>query len=301
MVTTRAQSRAKPLLKVDLDSPFELHYFDEGAAYIVNQIGRLGTRLRLKDQDFVSPSRIDPRFKGKLLRLRKNVPSAVPVLESHEYFKNTVEPLFPRDMLIEQEICEVSPDLLKKYNKELRQDEKNQYLRDQRRAGTYLAEDESHVILVTSMLWDDEHASCDFKPKWLTQSPSAPGESKRCRTCAMQAKYKKLNDFRAFCPLALTSNDEGLLKRHLEGALMKMRGSPIYMLEQLRYAIPFFQRSPMLHRLKELQSANDNQGPLNAELSSEKYQLAMTLRDCTVFMKASLNPEFHGLSYLAAY
>lgn len=197
---------------------------------MVYQIGRPGTRLRSKDQDFVSPSRIDRRFKGKLLRLCKNISSAVPVLESHEYFKNTVEPLFPRGMLIEQEICEVSPELLKKYNKELRQDEKHQYLRDRGRARTYLAEDDSHGILVTSMLWDDEHASCDFKPTWLTQSPSAPGESKRCRTCAMQAKHKKLHDFSTFCPLTLTSDDDGLLKRHLEGALMKMRGSPIYML-----------------------------------------------------------------------
>ena len=195
MVTTRAQSRAKPMLKIDLHSPFELDYFAEGAAYNVYQIGQPGTRLRLKNQDFVSPSHIDPRFKGKLLRLRKHIASAVPVLESHEYFKSTVEPLFPRGMLVEQEICEVSPDLLKGYNKELRQDEKNQYLRDKGRAGTYLAEDEPHGILITSMLYDDKHASCDFKPKWLTQSPSAPEGSKRCRTCAMQAKHKKLNDF----------------------------------------------------------------------------------------------------------
>lgn len=60
MVTTRAQSRAKPLLKISLDSPFELSYFTEGAAYIVYQIGQPSTRLRLEDQDFVPPSRIDP-------------------------------------------------------------------------------------------------------------------------------------------------------------------------------------------------------------------------------------------------
>lgn len=113
------------------------------------------------------------------------------MLESHEYFKNMVEPLFPRGILVEQELCDVSPDVLKKYNKELRQDEKQPYLRDQGHAGTYLAEDEPHGILVTSMLYDDLHASCDFKPKWLTQSPSAPKGSTRCRTCALQAKHKK--------------------------------------------------------------------------------------------------------------
>ena len=302
MVTTRAQSRAKPLLKVDLDSPFELHYFAEGAAYIVYEIVKPVTRLAFEDEDYKSSSRkdgqptIDPRFKGKLLRLRKHIPSAVPVLESHEFFKRKIEPLFPQGMLLEQELCELSPDLLKHYNKELRRDEKQQYLRNKGRAGTYLVEDEPHGLLITSMLYDDKHASCHFKPKWLTQSPSAPKGSKRCRTCAMQAKHKKVNDFHAFCPLVLTSNDGGLLKTHLKGALKKMRGSPINMFEQVSYAIPFFQGSPMLHRLKELQGANDNAGPLSAELSSEKFRLAMTLRDCTMFMKASLNPDFHNLN-----
>ena len=303
MVTTRAQSRGKPLLKIDLDSPFELDYFAEGAAYIVYEIGKPLTRLPFEDKDFDSSSRndgqptIDPRLKGKLLRLRKQIPSSVPVMESHEFFKRKIEPLFPQEMLLEQELCEVSPDLLKKYNKELKRDEKQQYLRNEGRAGTYLAEDEPHGTLITSMLYDDKHASCDFKPKWLTQSPSAPEGSKRCRTCAMQAKHKKVNDFHAFCPLALISNDGGLFKTHLLGALIKMRGSPISMFDQMSHAIPFFQRSPMLHRLKELQRANDNEGPLSAELSSEKYRLAMTLRDCTMFMKASLHRNTQKCNY----
>ena len=295
MVTTRAQSRAKSLLKINLDSPFELHYFAEGAAYIVYQIGKPLTRLPFEDDDYESLSRkdgqptIDPRLKGKLLRLRKQIPSSVPVIESYKFFKTVIEPLFPQGMLLEQELCELSSDLLKHYNKELKRDEKQKYLRKERRAGTYLAEDEPHGTLITSMLYDNKRASCDFKPKWLIQSPSAPEGSKRCRTCAMQAKHKKANDFHAFCPLALINNDGGLLETHLAGALIKMRGSPISMFDQVSHAIPFFRGPPMLHRLKELQGANDNEGPLNAELGSEKYRLAMTLRDCTMFMKASLD------------
>ena len=304
MVTTRAQSRAKPLLKVDLDSPFELHYIDEGAAYIVYKIVRPRTRLSFEDKDYEPSSRKDgqpdPRLKGKLLRLRKQIPSSVPVIESHDFFKRKVEPLFPQGMLLEQELCELSPDLLRRYNKELKRDEKQEYLRRPGRAGTYLAEDEPYGTLITSMLYDNKHASCDFKPKWLIQSPSAPKGSRRCRTCAMQAKHQKVNDYHAFCPLVLASNNGELLKSHLLGALSKMRGCPISMFDQVSDAIPFFQRSPMLHRLKELQSANDNEGPLSAELSSEKSQLAMTLRDCTMFMKASLIPDYQKLSCLAA-
>ena len=298
MVTTRAQSRAKPLLRIDLDSPFKLHYLAAGAAYIVYEIVRPLTRLSFKDEDYEPSSQkdgrptIDPRLKNKLLKLRKQESSSVPVIESHKFFKRNVEPLFPPGMLLEQERCEVSPDLLKHYNKELKRNEKQQYLRNKGRAGAYLAENEPHGLLITSMLYDDKHASCHFKPKWLTQSPSAPQGSKRCRTCATQAKCKKVNNFHAFCPLTLTNNDEGLLKTHLLGALMKMKGSPISIFDQVSSAIPFFQGSPTLHRLKELQGANDTAGPLTAELSSKGYRFAMTLRDCTMFMKASLNPNF---------
>ena len=235
MVTTRAQSRVKSPVKIGLESPFELMYFAEVAAYIVYEIGRPLSRLPLEDEDFEPSSRsdrnqqplVDSRIRGKLLRLRKQAPtsSAVPVLESHEYFKSEIEPLFPQGILVEQELCELSPELLKKYNKELRRDEKRQFLRNEGRAGTYLAEDEPHGLLVTEMLYDDQHASCDFKPKWLTQSPFAPESAKRCRNCAMQAKRGISSGFRAWCPLALTSDDEELLRSHLDGALRKLRGA----------------------------------------------------------------------------
>ena len=72
---------------------------------------------------------------------------------------------------------------------------------------------------------------------------------------------------------------------------MKMPGAPIYIKEQVSYAIPFFKKSRMLRRLRELQESNDQDGPLVADVSSEKFKLAMTLRDCTMFMKASLDPN----------
>ena len=136
------------------------------------------------------------------------------------------------------------------------------------------------------MRWDDVHASCDFKPKWLLQSPSAPRNAERCRTCAKRALDGTVSDWRALCLLALTSNDEQLLKEHLFSALGKMRGAPISMFEQVSYALPFLLLSPMLPRLKELQEEFDPEGPLKADRNSERFRLAMTLRDCSMFMKA---------------
>ena len=293
MVTTRAQSRVKPPLNIDLDSPLELRYFSESAAYIVYQIGKHLTRLPFKDEDFDSPSRsdtqhpgIDPRIRGKLLRLRKQFSSATPVLESHNYFQEHVAPLFPPGILIEQSLCTVAPALLKHYNKELRRDEKRQFLRDEGRAGTYLAEDESHGLLVTSMIYDDQHASCDFKPKWLTQSPFAPKNAKHCRNCAIAAKRGDDDDgFPAWCPLVLNSNDEELLKKHLDGAFGNLRGAPIFVPEQVSYAIPFLEQSGMMGRLRELQEEYGTEDLLGEGPPSEKLKLAMTLRDCSMFMK----------------
>ena len=107
MVITRAQSRAKEPLRIDLESPFALSYFAEGAAYIVFRIGHPFMRLSFEDKDFEARSRddgqpiLDPRVRGKLLRLRKDLPSAVPVIESHEYFKGNIESLFPPGMLVD--------------------------------------------------------------------------------------------------------------------------------------------------------------------------------------------------------
>ncbi|MDI1490456.1 MAG: Inositol-pentakisphosphate 2-kinase [Ramalina farinacea] len=237
--------------------------------------------------NFLDPhhSTPDPRIRGKLLRLRKQDPSATPVLESHKYFKSQIEPLFPPGMLIEQSLCTVFPALLKKYNKELRRDEKRQFLRDEGRAGTYLAEEEPHGLLVTSMIYDDQHACCDFKPKWLTPSPFTHDGAKRCRNCAMAAKRGDHDGFGAWCPLALNSDNEEILRKHLDGAFGNLRGAPFYVPEQVSYAIPFLKQSGMMRRLRELQEEYKVEELLGEGPPGEKLKLAMTLRDCTMFMK----------------
>ena len=76
----------------------------------------------------------------------------------------------------------------------------------------------------------------------------------------MQAKHNKLSDLRLFCPLAITSDDGGLLGKHLMTALVKMRGSPINMFEQVSYAIPFLKKSA-------------------CSITSRKFKSAMTRKD----------------------
>ncbi|KAG6986629.1 hypothetical protein G7Y79_00075g099010 [Physcia stellaris] len=300
MVTTRAQSKGETHSeppRVEVDSPFALHYIDEGAAHIVYDITPQRA-LEFEDGDFEGSTstersqtgtRLDRRFKAKLLRLRKDVPSAVSVRESHKFFIDNIQPLFPKDSLLEQGLCGVSSDILRKLNECLRRDEKKEFPRDQARHGIYLAEDEPHGLLITNMLCNDEYKSCDFKPKWLLQSPSAPPAARRCRTCALRASRNPepnhSTESSAFCPLVLTKGDEELLSDHLEGALEKMRGAPLYTPDEVRQVVPYLMRSPILHRLRELQEHFDQEGPLQAQMGSERFRTAMTLRDCTVFIK----------------
>ena len=299
MVNTRSRSRAEPL-RIDGKSPFTLDYHTEGAANIVYELTKTNSILPSDEKDFEAPGRrqrqkeqplIDARFKGKLLRLRKAKPASLPVQESQAFFKAKIEPLFPRGILVDQVLCEIAPEVMEKCNVQLRKDEKQKFLRDEGREGTYLDEIETYGTLVTDMLCDEEHASCSFKPKWLLQSPSAPAGSKRCRNCALRAMRKSKADddseIGSFCPLSLVSNDADVLAGHLDGAMCNMRGEPISMPEQISYAVPFLLKSPILPLLRGLQERFDAVGPMEADVQSEEFRIAMTLRDCSLLMKVS--------------
>lgn len=128
----------------------------------------------------------------------------------------------------------------------------------------------------------------EFKPKWLSQSPSAPKNAIRCRQCAMELRnlVKDLSRNKARpeqkpCPLALISSDSPWPVRspfrmapHLEN-----QGSKEFYLEALG-AIP---THPAIRDLKAQQDIHDTVGPLYAASSDPFFPLAMTLRDCTCF------------------
>ena len=103
------------------------------------------------------------------------------VEESYQIFINKVEPLFPKETLVQQKPREVFLALNIDLNQEIRQIENNEQYRNQGRRGIYLG------MLVKDMRWNDQHAFCDLKPWLLLQPPSAPPHTNRCRTCAERA------------------------------------------------------------------------------------------------------------------
>ena len=115
MVITRSKGGANNLT-LDQNTPVRVRYHAEGAANVVFII--TSTRdVVSKDDDYGTVGtttedgipRIDLRLKGKLLRLRKDVPSVTPVLVSHRHYENHIEPLFPPESLVEQLLCKITP------------------------------------------------------------------------------------------------------------------------------------------------------------------------------------------------
>lgn len=126
----------------------------------------------------------------------------------------------------------------------------------------------------------------EFKPKWLAQSPSAPSTATRCRTCAREAQKQHKSKFKSKKPpppcsltlLSPTSPPTPLLHR-LAGT------TPLPAPAALRLA-HWLQTNTLLPRLRDLQVEFDPVGPLAAhEEGMERLQLAMTLRDCSCFVR----------------
>lgn len=141
----------------------------------------------------------------------------------------------------------------------------------------------------------------EFKPKWLAQSPSAPPSATRCRNCAREAfkHHTKPTSRRArtiLCPLdfltcgssppALTN-----ILTHLSSHDPSLSSRTARPPAQHNRFIDWLQTNTVLPRLRAAQLANDVRGPLGADAHDPQFQLAMTLRDCTCFVRVPADPS----------
>jgi inositol-pentakisphosphate 2-kinase len=274
----------------------DLSYIAEGAANII-------CRFRLPDfsptastteLDSFGPSTPPPTeiflptyneiFFRKLLRLRKAIPSRVTNASAVQYFKTVMVPLFPEKNLVSQDLVSILPSHIHTLNGTLRTNE-SESRRPGKRHGTYLATDEEHGILVTDMTPDQDldETLIEFKPKWLAQSPTAPKDARRCRTCALKdmRNLERLEKGETlehgFCPLDLVSEKPGDMARAVD--IIAIHSDS----EARSRIASFLSNDPLLPLLREHQvfymqratSSND----------STALVTAMTLRDCTVFVK----------------
>ncbi len=298
------------MITLDISSSIELEYFAEGAANIVYKITACpSTPSTAADSDFydydlavteLAPLQIDPGLEGKLVRLRKATAANTSVLESYKNYEDTIVPLFPRiEDRVEYVLFKPTTTLLSEMNRQLNVME-NKQLRLKKRCGIYLAEDEEYGLLVTDMSCSSPSSGdfrCfEFKPKWLVQSPSAPIDATRCRTCALRNFRRaqspdslSLSNRSSFCPLGLVSHDRRVVERTVSNIFeWTSQDTEITFLDlTLRQKlVDVIFKNPLLDLLRELQSHLDPHGALTS-FSNPRFLTAMTLRDCTVFIKVS--------------
>lgn len=166
-------------------------------------------------------------------------------------------------------------------------------------------------ILVVDMRLnpDKDQVTIHFKPKWLTQSPSAPVNAKRCRTCALQAS-KGSKRTTHHCPLALATGKLQLVRKEISAIIDAKAGSESDLVRLYKeHLARYFSRGigrEVIKRLQHLQEKNDPglfMYILDRENASYTVQYgrirtlaqAMTFRDCTIYVRITPPLETDGL------
>lgn len=284
----------KPSL-LELPPGVQLVYLAEGGANVIYRFTVTPTRSPLvvkKDpKRALSPVSIDAldgaglpaRLSGKLLRLRKETAADLSYTEILHNFNTIVRPLFKPDELVDQTLIRLPDGLIARCNDQLRAAERAG-VRPQKRRDGYLCPTEPFGLLITDMTTANDPTAtlAELKPKWLTQSPSAPPTAHRCRTCALREMKNRdapslgLKELRSFCPLDLVSERfENVLR-----AVTFVRGCH----DRARLARILF-RNPTLLNLQSRQKSCAKIGLYGPPALSQKASLDMTLRDCTMFIK----------------
>ena len=242
----------------------KIKYLNEGGANFVFSIQQAGSEL--------------PKpLRGKLLRLRKDLSHVQSTKEQVDSFNNNFRPLFPPDCLVQPELISLNSGITTALNRAL--DALN---RPARRSGDCLPEDERYGLLVTDMMPAAGKEMLELKPKWLLQSPSAPSNAKRCRTCALRAQRasqgkRTATDKQGSCPLDLVS-ERVEDRRRAASQITSDASLADFLVEGAQ---------PLFAILRNQQRFLDPRGVLKVAGADGIYDIcrAMTLRDCTLFVR----------------
>ncbi|KAJ9151927.1 hypothetical protein NKR23_g2833 [Pleurostoma richardsiae] len=217
-------------------------------------------------------------LKGKLLRVPK-AGRGLSYPELQDYWERTIKPLFEPGDLIQQELVRLpSNECFGMLNDCLRRYE----AKGNRRADFRGDQVEATTI---GMLIDDmtdnggDSYTFQFKPKWLVQSKSAPDDAVRCRNCARQALRNAEaghppSEKPFSCPLNYIVT---LHPGRGRSDLSHFKATP--RLED-RF-VRWLEVNPLLPRLQGAQLMHD----VDRGRDDAKLALAMTLRDCTCFVR----------------
>ncbi|RDL37420.1 uncharacterized protein BP5553_04853 [Venustampulla echinocandica] len=231
-------------------------------------------------------------FDNKLLRARKDLPTTVSCAVSHANWLRLIVCLFEPAQLVQQCLVQLRPakvtehlnqKLLSWEHSSMKGSLSSPDIRPAKRHGVYLADD-LYGLLITDMSPGHGDEVIQFKPKWLLQSPSAPAGAKRCRTCAKvartAAKLARENPGatkKGFCPLDLVSENS----RDISWVISQLGGNPSKALRLQRW----LESNTLLKRLRDAQCNLDRKGTFETDPGDESFRLAMTLRDCSLYVR----------------
>ncbi|KAL2818495.1 inositol-pentakisphosphate 2-kinase [Aspergillus cavernicola] len=277
---------------LELPAGAQLVYIAEGGANIIYRIVSPAISPRSsKPSPPLSGSSDHPtvpaEFKGKLLRLRKDTLAGVSYQEIARNFDKAIRPLFKPEELVDQELIYLPQGLIQRCNEQLRTAEFTGKRPNQRR-GLFLSVTEPFGLLVTDMTSFGNPGTelAELKPKWLLQSPSAPTGARKCRTCALRdmknhdARRMGVMEVRSFCPLDLVSDKF----EHVLRAAKLVKGYK----DHARLARVLYRNSTLL-KVQTHQKIMKEVGFYGPSPHSRDKSLAMTLRDCTMYIKMPRN------------
>lgn len=199
----------------DEAQPFRLEYLNEGNANVIYRI-----------QSTVGGGQLPLALRNKLLRLRKDKLFIQPTRKQHEAYKDNFVPLFHANNLVEHSLVALDQNVFMSLNGLLQQLEEAG-TRPKSRHGDTLAIDQ-YGLLMTDMTAQPGEIFLELKPKWLAQSPDAPADAVRCRTCALRARREAArlaaggaSDSVFFCPFGLISDSSVERQKAFEAVMIK--------------------------------------------------------------------------------
>lgn len=264
-------------------------------------------------------------YSDRLLRLPKTT-KALDYNELQQYWEEKISPLFESEEVVQQSLVRLPNDkaFFENLNNELRG-------RDMAPPGSKLARRPTFngyqvaLDLGVGMLVEDMRSSklyegdmatfpvfeanknstgttddCRYtlrevKPKWLTQAPNAPQDTERCRNCAREALRNKKSDTMKpiLCPLNLVKAcDFPTEKDSSERVINSFK--PALSKTEAAHLTKFLHTTSLPKRLRQAQWENHHETPAT---DLDRLCLAMTLRDCSLFLKIPTVPDTKTSSF----
>ncbi|KAI5868053.1 hypothetical protein GGS23DRAFT_601984 [Durotheca rogersii] len=227
-------------------------------------------------------------FRGTLLRVPKATPNVTPCNYEtlHDFQEKIVDVHVGRQHIVPQILVSITPGVANSLNAR-----RESALRVRGVRG-----DQSTILAGFAMLVEDmgpspDYAALEFKPKWLAQSPMAPKDATRCRTCAREAlrnderRKKGMKISTPVCPLGLLHPERAVFMSTLD------RLAPQWSERDRIRLADAIKDSGVLERLKDLQVEGDSADALFARPSDPRFGLSMTLRDCSCFVRMPFDPD----------